>query len=282
LEADAFLNWRRHHYCVDGLKVFTTKVIRHSYIHPRLNSRRFDIKERTVSNWAWDLLHSVERASDPSALFDVIDSAAKSLGFEHCAIGMRLAAPVSRPRTFMMSSQPHAWQSRYVAAGYLKSDPTVRNGSLSEAPQIWSDELFRETQDLWHEAQGAGLRHGWAQSSLDAVGLGSMITLSRSADPITAAEVKDKLLRIQQLGHMAHLAFQQRLIGREAQMIDLTDREKDVLRWAADGATSAETAKALRVKADTVNFHVKNATAKLGTSGKTATVARALLMRLLD
>lgn len=235
-----------------------------------------------MSSWAWDLLQSVERAPDPQALFGVIDTAAKSLGFEHCAIGMRLAVPVSRPRMLMMSSQPKAWQSRYAAAGYLTSDPTVRNGALSESPQIWSNELFRDAPDLWHEAQSAGLRHGWAQSSLDAVGLGSMLTVSRSAEPITATEIQDKRLRIQQLGHMAHVAFQQRLTAREVHAIDLTDREKDVLRWAADGATSSQTAKALRVKADTVNFHVKNATAKLGTSGKTATVARALLMRLLD
>jgi LuxR family transcriptional regulator len=109
-----------------------------------------------------------------------------------------------------------------------------------------------------------------------------MITVSRSSEAITASEIKDKLLRIQQLGHMAHLAFQQRLGIRSEQIVELTDREKDVLRWAADGATSSQTATALRVKADTVNFHIKNATAKLGTSGKTATVARALLMRLLD
>ncbi|KQP12069.1 hypothetical protein ASF45_32200 [Pseudorhodoferax sp. Leaf265] len=235
-----------------------------------------------VSSWAWDLVQSVERATDTQALFDVIDASAKTLGFEHCAVGMRLAAPVSRPRTFMMSSQPRAWRTRYVSAGYLGSDPTVRNGALSEAPQIWSDEVFRDAPELWSEAQSAGLRHGWAQSSLDAVGLGTMITVSRSSEPITASEIKEKLLRIQQLGHMAHLAFQQRLGSRSEQIVELTGREKDVLRWAADGATSAQTAAALRVKADTVNFHVKNATAKLGTSGKTATVARALLMRLLD
>lgn len=235
-----------------------------------------------VSSWAWDLLRSVECAPDPQALFGVVDAAAKSLGFDHCAVGVRLAVPVSRPRTFLMSSQPQDWQARYAAAGYLSMDPTVRNGSVSEAPQIWGDELFSEAPSLWSEAQSAGLRHGWAQSSLDAVGLGSMITVSRSSEAITAAEIQDKQWKIQQLGHMAHLAFQQRLAGPYTQDVDLTDREKDVLRWAADGATSSKTAQALRVKADTVNFHVKNATAKLGTSGKTATVARALLMRLLD
>lgn len=235
-----------------------------------------------MSSWAWDLLHSVERAPDTPALFSVIDAAARSLGFEHCAIGMRLAAPVSQPKTLMVSSQPPAWQERYVAAGYLQQDPTVRKGAMSEEPQIWSDALFRDAPALWHEAQAAGLRHGWAQSSLDAVGLGSMLTVSRSAEPITAAEIQNKRVRIQQLGHMAHLAIQQRLAGRLDHVVELTDREKDVLRWAADGATSARTAQALRVKTDTVNFHVKNATAKLGTSGKTATVARALLLHLLD
>lgn len=235
-----------------------------------------------MDTWARELSRAIEHAADPQALFGVIDAASRSLGFEHSAVGTRLATPVSQPRTLIMSSQPRAWQARYASAGYLELDPTVRHGALSESPQIWTDRLFREVPALWDEAKSAGLRHGWAQSSLDAVGLGSMISLSRSSEPITAAEFASKRLRIEQLCHVAHLGLRHRLCPRVDSATRLTERERDVLRWAADGATSSQTASALRVSADTVNFHVKNATLKLGTAGKTATVVRALLLHLLD
>lgn len=62
----------------------------------------------------------------------------------------------------------------------------------------------------------------------------------------------------------------------------LTAREIEVLRWLAHGKTSRDTAAILGISADTVNFHVKNATAKLGAANKTAAAVRAVVLGLLD
>jgi LuxR family transcriptional regulator len=62
----------------------------------------------------------------------------------------------------------------------------------------------------------------------------------------------------------------------------LTNREIEVLKWTAYGKTSREVSEILIISVNTVNFHVKNAMAKLQTVNKTATVARASVLGLLN
>lgn len=62
----------------------------------------------------------------------------------------------------------------------------------------------------------------------------------------------------------------------------LTDREIEVLKWSSYGKTSREVSEILIISVNTVNFHVKNAMMKLETANKTATVARASMLGLLN
>jgi len=61
----------------------------------------------------------------------------------------------------------------------------------------------------------------------------------------------------------------------------LSGRELDCLHWAAIGKTSWETARILGVSEHTINFHLKNASAKLGVRTRRAAVAAALRHGLL-
>ena len=50
--------------------------------------------------------------------------------------------------------------------------------------------------------------------------------------------------------------------------IRLTNRELAVLRWTGDGKTSSEISEIMGISDSTVNFHIRNAVAKLGTANK--------------
>jgi LuxR family transcriptional regulator, quorum-sensing system regulator SolR len=63
--------------------------------------------------------------------------------------------------------------------------------------------------------------------------------------------------------------------------IDLSDREIDVLRWTAEGKTSAEIATILDISERTVNFHVNSVVAKLGATNKTSAAVRAAMLGLI-
>jgi LuxR family transcriptional regulator len=62
---------------------------------------------------------------------------------------------------------------------------------------------------------------------------------------------------------------------------NLTAREIEVLKWTADGKTSADISSLLAVSENTVNFHVKNAVFKLQSTNKTAATVRAAMLGLL-
>jgi DNA-binding CsgD family transcriptional regulator len=57
-----------------------------------------------------------------------------------------------------------------------------------------------------------------------------------------------------------------RALGFESPRIEppLTEREREVLRWTAIGKTTPEVARILALSDNTIQFHIKNASLKLG------------------
>jgi DNA-binding CsgD family transcriptional regulator len=69
--------------------------------------------------------------------------------------------------------------------------------------------------------------------------------------------------------------------GRAGPTARLTDREAEVLRWAARGKTMQETAEILSINRRTVEKTLENAMNKLGAANKAHAVAMALLQGLI-
>lgn len=216
-------------------------------------------------------------------VFARIASQAAELGFEYCAHGLRMPLPITRPITTYFTNYPPEWVKRYTEKGYLDIDPTVTHGMRSSEPAIWSDAFFAATPLFWQEAQSYGLRYGWAQSRRDSEGTYSMLVLARSQDPITPAELAEKAERMHWLVQTSHVAVKgccdRSML--EQQRIQLSDREMGVLRWSAEGKTSAEIAAIMGIAERTVNFHINNAVAKLGATNKTSAAVRAAMLGLI-
>lgn len=237
-----------------------------------------------MNTWQGDLLGITDTGRTVDEVFVTIEGASRALGFEFCAYGLRLPTSMSNPRTVMLSNYPLEWQTRYASAGYLAVDPTVAHGRQSQTPLVWSHAVFESTPHLWDESQAAGLRFGWAQSSLDAVGVGGMLSLARSNEPLSALELASQEVKMRWLVNISHLALSRLFVSelvRESQP-DLTGREIEVLKWTADGKSSSEIADLLSISENTVNFHIKNSVAKLRTANRTAAVVRAAMLGLLN
>jgi len=236
-----------------------------------------------MKGWAEELLQALNHADSETAIYGHVEAAARTLGFEFCAYGLRAPWPLSKPRTKLLNNYPVPWQKRYQEARYIEIDPTVQHARRSQQPLLWSDAVFAKVPQMWSEAQAHGLRYGWAQSAFDSCGVGGMLTLARSSEPLGAAELAENEIKMRWLVSTAHLSFKRVLMP--SLMSDpergLTDREVEVLKWAADGKTSGEISKILVISVDTVNFHVKNAVTKLKTTNKTAAVVRAAMLGLL-
>lgn len=231
-----------------------------------------------------ECLHGLQAARNEEEVFGVTSTMARQLGFDYCAFGLRTPFPLSRPKFFTISNYSPAWQERYQAAGYLRTDPTVLHGATSSAPLVWTDRVFANARDLWEDAHAHGLRHGWAQSCHDPQGMSSLLTLAREDDEIAPGELAAKMAAMSWLVQATHSRMAQLATPRlmpDAGVL-LTAREIEVMRWTADGKTSADISAIMTISENTVNFHIKNAVFKLNATNKTAGVVKAAMMGLLD
>ncbi|HYD61243.1 MAG TPA: autoinducer binding domain-containing protein [Noviherbaspirillum sp.] len=236
-----------------------------------------------MTSWRDDCFNALLHIESERDLFEHVAKIARSIGFEYCAYGIRVPVPVSRPRVAMYNNYSDEWQNRYSECGYLKIDPTVQHALRSTLPVVWSNHLFESTREMWEEARGQGLRFGWAQASRDANGAVGLLTLARGADQLTATELAANEARMTWLTQYTHAAMAHLLIPKlapEAKVM-LTAREKEVLCWTAEGKTAYEISQILSIAERTVNFHINNVVAKLGTSNKTQAAVKAAALGML-
>jgi len=230
-----------------------------------------------------DCFNALANMESEQDLFDQMAKIARSLGFEYCAYGIRMPVPISQPKIAVFSNYPGTWQRRYLERGYLQIDPTVQHALRSSIPLIWSDDIFAATPELWEEARGHGLRVGWAQAARDGSGAVGLLTLARGSDAISAEELALNQARMSWLAQYSHIAMAHLLAPRLApeMAVSLTLREKEILRWTAEGKTSYEISQILSIAERTVNFHVNNVMSKLGCTNKTQAAVKAAALGLL-
>ena len=215
-----------------------------------------------MESWQEDLLSAFLIVQDEYQLFEVVKSTASKLGFDYCAYGMQSPLSIAEPKTIMLNNYPQAWQQRYVEQQYVKVDPTVQHCMVSLKPLVWSSQ-YTHTQaekDFWEEARSYGLNVGWAQSSRDFIGTRGMLTLARSSDQLSEKEQKAQYTNMYWLTQTVHSSIAKIVNDVEFSQFNLylTNREKEVLRWTAEGKTSAEIAQILGVSERTINFHLSN------------------------
>lgn len=238
-----------------------------------------------MESWQEDLLSAFLIVQDEYQLFEVVKSTASKLGFDYCAYGMQSPLSIAEPKTIMLNNYPQAWQQRYEEQQYVKVDPTVQHCMVSLKPLVWSSQ-YTHTQaekDFWEEARSYGLNVGWAQSSRDFIGTRGMLTLARSSDQLSEKEQKAQYTNMYWLTQTVHSSIAKIVNDVEFSQFNLylTNREKEVLRWTAEGKTSAEIAQILGVSERTINFHLSNSMQKLNVNNKISAAIRAVMLGLL-
>ncbi len=236
-----------------------------------------------MNGWREDQLQALLTMRNERQLMEEIMTVARDLEFDFCAYGIRMPVPLSQPKIEMFNNYPAAWQMQYQAQRYVEVDPTVHHCTRSLVPIVWSNEVFASVPQFWEEARSFGLRIGWAQSSYDANAVAGMLTLARPEEPLSESELHAKRLIMAWLTQVAHLGMSRCLTPKllPESEIRLTERERAVLRWTGDGKTASEISEIMRISESTVNFHIRNAVAKLGTANKLAATVKAAMLGML-
>lgn len=222
-------------------------------------------------------------APNEELIFEAVRTEAWELGFDHCAYGLRYSLSVTKPKTLMFNDYPLRWRQRYVEENYIAIDPTVYHGGKSVVPLVWDDEVFCGARDFWEDARAHGLNYGWAQSSMNMHGVRGMLTLARCAEPLSETELNKNGYRMMWLTQVVHQCMGNLIsIKRLPEtMIQLSLREKEVLRWTAEGKTAGEISDIINITERTVNFHISKTMEKLNCVNKTAATVRAALLGLI-
>jgi DNA-binding CsgD family transcriptional regulator len=235
-----------------------------------------------MSDWISATLESLRESASMEQSFQAIADAARQLGFEWCAYGYQYPLPFTRTECFLINNYADRWKVRYDEARYLQVDPTVIRARSSIEPIVWQDQSVRGAAQFWDEASSFGLQYGWAQSCFGPDGAIGLLSLARSHDPLGQAEQLQKEPHLRCLVNVAHTALSSHLTRTlRPEPRKLTPREREVMRWMADGKTSAQIAQIMGLSRFTVEFHLKNAVGKLGAGTRSAAVARAAVIGLL-
>lgn len=236
-----------------------------------------------MEQWKEEDLHALAHLHHAEDFFDYCVSGIGQLGFDSCSYGMALPLPVSNPGIVIYNNYPTRWWERYSQANYVEVDPTIRHAVSACTPIFWSDQSFASAPDMWEDVKSHGLCVGWGQPVRDRTGTVGMLTLARGGEQVSAHELAKNVPRMLYMSQLLMVGLSALVLPALAPEANarLTPREREVMRWTADGKTSYEIGRILSLSLSAVNFHIANAIVKLNAVNKIQAVVKAAMLGLL-
>lgn len=233
-----------------------------------------------------DAYDALERAKNSDELRVEMSRFAKDMGFEHFAYALTINAPSLRPQQYFINGFPPQWVAQYLERGYFKVDPLIKHAESSALPAIWSDQMFHDGKsgEFWEEAQAFGLQAGLSFAVHEQPGVTGIFSLARDKVlDLQGLDLAALVGRAQMFASLLHHAVTRIDLPKllPEQSAQLTAREQECLRWAADGKTAWEIGQILNIAERTAVFHVNNVIQKLGASNKTQAIVRAVALKLV-
>lgn len=160
--------------------------------------------------------------------------------------------------------------AQYKSENFFAIDPVLKPENFVQGHLPWTDELFAEAQVLWDGARDHGLRAGITQCLMlpnHALGFLSVSRTSAQVEKLSCEEIELRLQMLVQMALTSLLRFEHEMVMPPE--MKFSKREREILKWTAEGKTSAEIAIILSISENTVNFHQKNMQKKFNAPNKT-------------
>lgn len=244
-----------------------------------------------------DIVRAVANKDDT---YDVLDQFCFDHGFDRFAFAVvfrPLQRDLSGAAWTFLSGYPVEWRGRYFENNYYYVDPVIGHCLDSDAAVNWSTLLMRGDgassagRIVMDEARDFGLRSGCSFPVHESHGrIGILSLASRDEHSVAMHMRMRRVLPLAQtmLCHLFETAIRALPAPKTGPAPksgtdgSLSEREKECLRWAAEGKTAWETGQILNVSERTAVFHLNNAMKKLGAVNRTHAVARALHRSLIS
>lgn len=233
-----------------------------------------------------DAFEALEGAKTCDDLRVEMKKFATLMEFDHFVYALTINAPSLKQQHYLLNGFPPEWCERYIKGGYFEVDPVVRHAQTTSLPAIWTEEMFHDGQheQFWEEARAFGLNCGLSFAVRDQPGVMGIFSIARDKPlDLAALDMAALIGRAQMFASMLHHAVARIELPKllPEQNAILTSRERECLRWSADGKTAWEIGHILNIAERTVVFHVNNVIKKLGAANKTQAIVRAIALKLL-
>jgi DNA-binding CsgD family transcriptional regulator len=238
-------------------------------------------------NDALTLLELIERAltcADESSLRGIIDGLRSLVPFDYAICGtahIKKAGAIDAA-DIVNISYPAEWLALYVARGYYKVDPVIKENFGSFTLQYWDDSFRRwePPKDFLQGASDFGLVRGYSHGLKGPDNShGSIFSFSGKA---ILRESRTEVI----LSHLVpHLHNAINRVSRAPEVIvmsSISPRERDVLKWVRSGKTNAEIGAIIGISENTVKYHLKAIMQKLDTGTRAQAVAVALAKGIIE
>ncbi len=216
------------------------------------------------------MLHRFQTVTAAEEVYNLLQQQTQWLQFDYFALCVRHPVPFTRPKITLHGSYPASWLKHYQAENYFAIDPVLKTHNYQHGCLSWNDDLFSDAMNLWDAARDHGLRKGITQCAMmpnHATGFLSVSSQYPNDKVVSDDEIELRLRILIELSTEALLRLNDDMVMSPE--MKFSKRELEILKWTAEGKTSAEIAMILSISENTVNFHQKNMQRKFNAPNKT-------------
>ncbi|MDF9820397.1 LuxR family transcriptional regulator [Rhizobium leguminosarum] len=236
------------------------------------------------------LLIVLGESSNPQAVVTELEHVIRDCGFEYYGLLRHLpqnpAQQIPEPWAAALAGRwPEQWPQIYTAKKYVLIDPMVRYLAHAQRPFSWRESLAafrkdaqqRRMEQMMVDAFGHGLEDGYIFPIHGRNGI--LGSLSLAGKPVELSPMEIALFEA-----VARKSFWRLLELRgEAEALEtvlpadtpLTRREMEILHYLAEGMTSIEISKMLKISNHTVDWYMNGLQNKLKAKNRQQAVALA-------
>jgi DNA-binding CsgD family transcriptional regulator len=230
------------------------------------------------------------KASNETELWELLKAFLAPYGFDSLIFCLMSDHPsIGEPAKHgIITGYPEDWMKHYIASNYEPIDPIRKEAALNvQNIFTWKgiDKIRPYTKQEWsilNQASDAGLSDGVAVALCNPHKEHICMGFASSAGGV---EFTPELLSIIKLASIQFYDMYQELHRKAAEhpkeRIQLSEREREVLQWAAVGKSNPDIGTILNISESTVAYFLQRCFAKLNANNKTLAVVKALRLHLI-
>lgn len=229
------------------------------------------------------LLVVVEECNQPKNVVTELESVLRSYKFDFYGLLRHPRPAVDIVSVMLAGRWPDKWPLTYVARKYVLVDPTMRYLGQAQRPFRWrdamaalkGDPLRRRMEQMMADARANGLVDGYIFPIFGRSGLLGTMTIGGNSVDLSPAELSlfDAVAK-KVFWRLLELRDEARPL-EEAPAIEakLTRREIEVLNHLAEGMTSMDISRTLKISNHTVDWYMNSIQDKLNARNRQHIVA---------